>query len=215
MSGFSNAERLVLYTHLRSFESDFDKSQSQIRAIAAAWSGVVVGAVALIVTNEFTLPSTTLDVHVRAENLAILRTVVCIIGSAGFYAFWFIDQRIYQPAPFGVCLRAFCRMQESGVAPDPFEHVHGQSRCDQRAGVVLSNAVRYFPGNLGFTRRRPERNGEFGRGGADLRSLSGRDVRTLPERVLAVASRPDNRDLRIAGRRFCASDAIAEGCPGL
>ena len=96
MSGFTNAERLVLYTHLRGFESDFDKSQSQIRAIAAAWSGVVVGAVALIVTNAFTPPSGTLNISVRAENLAILRTMVCIIGSAGVYAFWFIDQRIYQ-----------------------------------------------------------------------------------------------------------------------
>jgi hypothetical protein len=96
MSGFTNAERLVLYTHLRGFESDFDKSQSQIRAISAAWSGVVVGAVALIVTNEFTPPAGTPNINVRAENLAILRTVVCIIGSAGVYAFWFIDQRIYQ-----------------------------------------------------------------------------------------------------------------------
>jgi hypothetical protein len=98
MPGFTNAERLVLYTHLRGFESDFDKSQSQIRAISAAWSGVVVGAVALVVTNEFTPPNgmAVPDAMTRAGTLAVLRAIVCMIGSAGIYAFWFIDQRIYQ-----------------------------------------------------------------------------------------------------------------------
>jgi hypothetical protein len=98
MPGFTNAERLVLYTHLRVFESDFDKSQSQIRAISAAWSGVVVGAIALLVTNEYTPPNgmQTVQLNARAEILDILRTVVCFFASAGVYAFWFIDQRIYQ-----------------------------------------------------------------------------------------------------------------------
>ncbi|HYW63024.1 MAG TPA: hypothetical protein VE865_07490 [Bradyrhizobium sp.] len=98
MPGFTNAERLVLYTHLRVFESDFDKSQSQIRAISAAWSGVVVGAIALLVTNEYTPPNgmQAPQVNARAEILDVLRTVVCFVGSAGVYAFWFIDQRIYQ-----------------------------------------------------------------------------------------------------------------------
>ena len=57
MPGLTNAERLAVYTHLRTFESDFDKSQSQIRAICAAWSAAVVGAIALIVTSALTPPS--------------------------------------------------------------------------------------------------------------------------------------------------------------
>jgi hypothetical protein len=98
MSGFTNAERLALYTHLRTFESDFDKSQSQMRAICSAWSGVVVGAIALLVTQAYTPPNGmgVVETTLRADTLAALRTVVCIIGSAGVYAFWFIDQRIYQ-----------------------------------------------------------------------------------------------------------------------
>jgi hypothetical protein len=98
MTGFTNAERLALYTNLRTFESDFDKSQSQIRAISAAWSGVVLGAIALIVINAYTPPNGmgVAEANVRAEMLAALRTVVCLIGSAGVYAFWFIDQRVYQ-----------------------------------------------------------------------------------------------------------------------
>jgi hypothetical protein len=98
MPGFNNAERLALYTHLRTFESDFDKSQSQMRAICSAWSGVVLGAIALLVTSAYTPPvgMGVADANLRAETFAALRTVVCIIGSAGVYAFWFIDQRIYQ-----------------------------------------------------------------------------------------------------------------------
>ena len=98
MSDFTNAERLALYTHLRTFESDFDKSQSQMRAICSAWSGVVVGAIALLVTNEYTPPNGIgiTEAHLRADTLAALRTLVCIIGSAGVYAFWYIDQGVYQ-----------------------------------------------------------------------------------------------------------------------
>jgi hypothetical protein len=98
MPGLTNAERLAVYTHLRTFESDFDKSQSQIRAICAAWSAAVVGAIALIVTSALTPPigMAASDIVHRAEVLTYLRSLVCIIGSAGVFAFWFIDQRIYQ-----------------------------------------------------------------------------------------------------------------------
>jgi len=98
MSGFKNAERLTIYTHLRLFESDFDKSQSQMRAICSAWSAAVVGAIALIVVSAATPPSGMKEdlVKDREVLLALLRGLVCIVGSAGVFAFWFIDQRIYQ-----------------------------------------------------------------------------------------------------------------------
>jgi len=95
MSGFSNSERLSVYTHLRTFESDFDKSQGQIRAICSAWSAAAIGAIGLIAVNAFTPPVGPID-PARGEHLAYLRGLICMIGSAGVFAFWFIDQRVYQ-----------------------------------------------------------------------------------------------------------------------
>jgi hypothetical protein len=98
MGAFDGAERAALYTHLRSFESDFDKSQSQMRAICSAWSAAVLGAIALTVTSSYTPPSgvTPEMIAHRADALSYLRNLICIVGSAGVFAFWFIDQRVYQ-----------------------------------------------------------------------------------------------------------------------
>lgn len=98
MDAFDSPERAALYAHLRSFESDFDKSQSQMRAICSAWSAAVLGAIALAVTSAYT-PPTGLSLEQlahRADTLSYLRNLMCIVGSAGVFAFWFIDQRIYQ-----------------------------------------------------------------------------------------------------------------------
>jgi hypothetical protein len=96
MPDFSNAERLSVYTHLRTIESDFDKAQGQIRAICSAWSAAVLGAVGLIAINAFTPAANAPDLAERAAHLAYLRALICMIGSAGVFAFWFIDQRVYQ-----------------------------------------------------------------------------------------------------------------------
>jgi hypothetical protein len=98
MPSFTNTERLALYTHLRTFESDFDKSQSQIRAICSAWSAAVLAAIALIAVNGFTPPAAMDADHViaRQASLAYLRNLVCMAGSAGVFAFWFVDQHVYQ-----------------------------------------------------------------------------------------------------------------------
>jgi len=98
MPGFEDKDRIALYTHLRAFESDFDKSQSQIRAICSAWSAAALAAVVLTVTSANTPPAG-LDasaLKIRADTLADLRSLICMVGSAGVLAFWFIDQRIYQ-----------------------------------------------------------------------------------------------------------------------
>jgi hypothetical protein len=89
------SERLSVYTHLRTFESDFDRSQSQIRTICSAWSAAVLGAIGLVTVNAFTPPAGVTDL-LRGEHLAYLRALICLIGSAGVFAFWFIDQRVYQ-----------------------------------------------------------------------------------------------------------------------
>ncbi|MBY0380459.1 MAG: hypothetical protein K2W78_00850 [Xanthobacteraceae bacterium] len=98
MPGFENKDRIALYTHLRAFESDFDKSQSQIRAICSAWSAAALAAVVLTVTSANTPPAGMASgpLASRTETLADLRSLICIVGSAGVLAFWFIDQRIYQ-----------------------------------------------------------------------------------------------------------------------
>lgn len=104
MSIFDPKDRVALYVHLRSFESDFDKSQSQVRAISSAWTAAVLAAAALLITTAATpvalpshgslLPGGLIDV--RSESLAYLRTVVCVVGSGGVLAFWYIDQGLYQ-----------------------------------------------------------------------------------------------------------------------
>lgn len=104
MPVFDAADRVALYVHLRTFESDFDKSQSQMRAISSAWSAAVLAAVALLITTAATpivvpkgaglMPDGLIDV--RADTLAYLRAVICFVGSAGVLAFWYIDQGVYQ-----------------------------------------------------------------------------------------------------------------------
>lgn len=92
------SERLSVYTHLRTFESDFDRSQSQIRTICSAWSAAVLGAIGLVTVNAFAPPAGMglNELALRGEHLAYVRALICLIGSAGVFAFWFIDQRVYQ-----------------------------------------------------------------------------------------------------------------------
>lgn len=104
MAIFAASDRVALYVHLRTFESDFDKSQSQMRAISSAWSATVLAAVALVITTAATPIAVPLGgelqpsglIEVRTDALAYLRAVICFIGSAGVLAFWYIDQGVYQ-----------------------------------------------------------------------------------------------------------------------
>jgi hypothetical protein len=104
MTIFLPTDRVALYGHLRTFESDFDKSQSQMRAISSAWTAAVLAAVALLITTAATpivVPATAELrpdglIDVRTDALAYLRAVICLVGSAGVLAFWFIDQFVYQ-----------------------------------------------------------------------------------------------------------------------
>jgi hypothetical protein len=104
MAELAPSDRVSLYVHLRTFESDFDKSQSQMRAIASAWTAAVLAAIALLIITAATpiaipqggtlRPGDLIDV--RADTLAYLRAVICFIGSAGVFAFWYVDQGVYQ-----------------------------------------------------------------------------------------------------------------------
>jgi hypothetical protein len=104
MAVFAATERVALYVHLRTFESDFDKSQSQMRAISSAWTAAVLAAIGLLIATAATpivvpesanlIPKGLIDV--RADALAYLRAVICFVGSAGVLAFWYVDQGVYQ-----------------------------------------------------------------------------------------------------------------------
>ncbi len=101
---FTAADRVPLYVHLRTFESDFDKSQSQMRAISSAWTAAVLAAIGLLITTAATPivipPNATLNpeglIDFRADALAYLKAVICLVGSAGVLAFWYVDQGVYQ-----------------------------------------------------------------------------------------------------------------------
>jgi len=104
MPGFTDSERLTIYSQLRSYESDFDKAQSQMRTIASAWSAAMLAAIALITINSVTpivVPSGAKIIpdavfEGRAETFLYLRQVICLVASVGLFAFWFVDQRVYQ-----------------------------------------------------------------------------------------------------------------------
>jgi hypothetical protein len=104
MAIFAASDRVALYVHLRTFESDFDKAQSQMRAISSAWTATVLAAIALLVTTGATPIAVPQGgelrpgglIEVRTDALAYLRAVVCLVGSAGVLAFWYIDQGVYQ-----------------------------------------------------------------------------------------------------------------------
>lgn len=104
MALFTESQRIVVYVHLRTFESDFDKSQTQMRAISSAWSAAVLAAIALITTTAATPVAVgsggwlfpTGIIETRSEALTYLRAIVCAVGSSGVLAFWYIDQGVYQ-----------------------------------------------------------------------------------------------------------------------
>jgi hypothetical protein len=104
MAIFEKDQRTAVYVHLRTFESDFDKSQTQMRAISSAWSAAVLAAIALVTTTAATpialgqggwlLPSGIIET--RSESLTYLRAIICAVGSSGVFAFWYVDQGVYQ-----------------------------------------------------------------------------------------------------------------------
>jgi hypothetical protein len=104
MTVFLPDDRVALYAHLRTFESDFDKSQSQMRAISSAWTAAVLAAIALVITTAATPIVVPMNarlspdglIDIRTNALAYLRAVICFVGSAGVLAFWYIDQGVYQ-----------------------------------------------------------------------------------------------------------------------
>lgn len=105
MKGFPAAERMSAYAHLRTYESDFDKSQSQLRAIASAWSAAVLAAVGLItitIATPFVQPTDGAKIlpegvlNHRVEILFYLREIICAVGTGGIFAFWYVDQCVYQ-----------------------------------------------------------------------------------------------------------------------
>jgi hypothetical protein len=104
MPGFTDSERIAIYSQLRSYESDFDKAQGQLRTIASAWSAAVLAAIALITINSMTpivVPHGALVhpeavVPERPVTFFFLRQFICFIGSVGVFMFWLVDQRVYQ-----------------------------------------------------------------------------------------------------------------------
>ncbi|WP_139020607.1 hypothetical protein [Bradyrhizobium sp. ORS 285] len=97
-------DRVAFYVHLHTFEGDFDKSQSQLRAISSAWTATVLAAIAVLITTGATPIAVPKDgqlvpiglIDIRSDALAYLRAIICLVGSAGVAAFWYIDQGVYQ-----------------------------------------------------------------------------------------------------------------------
>jgi membrane protein YdbS with pleckstrin-like domain len=83
------AQILSAYNALRAFESDYDKAQGQLRAIASAWLLAGVGACGFLVNAEF---ANSWD-HYQA---AVARQIVIFVVALGVSALWRLDQKVYQ-----------------------------------------------------------------------------------------------------------------------
>ena len=83
-------ELVELYIHLRTFESNFDQSQGQIRAIASAWVIAAVGALGYLATAKYSAQP------LPTEIIYLLLQGVCLIAALGLVALWYLDQGVYQ-----------------------------------------------------------------------------------------------------------------------
>ncbi|QGM93216.1 hypothetical protein F7D13_03835 [Methylocystis rosea] len=84
------AQILTAYNALRAFESDYDKAQGQLRAIASAWLLAGVGACGFLVNAEFAKDGWD---HYAA---ALARQIVIFVVALGVSALWRLDQKVYQ-----------------------------------------------------------------------------------------------------------------------
>lgn len=75
-----------------------------MRAISSAWTAAVLAAIELLITTAATPIAVPKEgvlepaglINVRADALAYLRASICVVGSAGVFAFWYVDQGVYQ-----------------------------------------------------------------------------------------------------------------------
>ena len=82
---------IAQYTHLRTFESDFDKAQSNLRTIASAWLLAAIGGIGLVTQNQF-VGQYKLDPAVAG----VLRQGLLLFASLGLASLWYLDLRVYQ-----------------------------------------------------------------------------------------------------------------------
>jgi len=88
-----NRERVAIYMHLRSFESDFDRSQAQIRTVASTWLLGAAGGIVLAFSTK---------AWPAGISPQVVAGIVCLLGNIGIALLWFVDQRVYQKLLHGV-----------------------------------------------------------------------------------------------------------------
>lgn len=84
------AQILTAYNALRAFESDYDKAQAQLRAIASAWLLAGVGACGFLINAEFASGGWDHDAA------AVARQTIIFVVALGISALWRLDQKVYQ-----------------------------------------------------------------------------------------------------------------------
>jgi hypothetical protein len=92
-------DKIALYSLLRTFESDYDSAQGQLRTISSAWSGGILAATALIAVSLIATPDDAKKIALvlpRQPLLLYVLQIIYIAGSIGIYALWFVDQKVYQ-----------------------------------------------------------------------------------------------------------------------
>ena len=85
------------YNGLRAFESDFDKAQGQLRAIASAWLLAGIGAIGFLTIQEFSFAKVNgATTGLAPDTAAILRQALLFFIALGIASIWKLDQKVYQ-----------------------------------------------------------------------------------------------------------------------
>ncbi|MBY0612574.1 MAG: hypothetical protein K2P80_10355 [Beijerinckiaceae bacterium] len=143
----SNLTRDVLstYNSLRAFESDYDKAQGQLRAIASTWLLAGIGAVGVILNSELSYvpaTSTAASQGLPAATASILRQLLMFVVSLGMISLWRLDQKVYQNLLHNVfALGYWIEYKYPLVPPTRMLLYHGNNDITDSLGQFYSRPV--------------------------------------------------------------------------
>lgn len=81
-----SAPDLTAYLHIRSFESDFDKAQGEIRRAASIW----------VLATFAGYGYSASQITPGGLTSGFLGVLISVLASIGLFTLWIIDQRVYQ-----------------------------------------------------------------------------------------------------------------------
>ena len=104
----SLTDRLARYGQLRTFESDFDRAQLEMRRTAALWVLAAFSALAYLLMAIARVSSEGESVGIDVAAGPFLGVTVCWLAILGLFVLWYVDQRVYQRMLNSVFVYGLC-----------------------------------------------------------------------------------------------------------